>query len=550
MEAADARQGSAPYGKACTNCVKAKCRCVVRDAGTCERCQRLGKNCTPSTTVRTRGSRRTPASKNSALEEKLDDIVSLLRSRANSNHGRTAETLPTPVSSELSPSDDALEDARHLHLTEEELLVFREHHLPCFPLMNVPADVTAAEVQREKPILSLAIKTLTTKVAVKQVALGRNLRELLTQKIMVDGERSLRLLLSLLISIVWSLSFAHGKPFLGTMIGLARPLISDLKLDRGPHSARCPGSNPPHLVDNEETVTQTNAGRRAYIACFALSVVISTTMKYDAMRWSSQLESACCILSAHSEVEGDLILVALARLSKVALEAGDVYRQVSDDPNSTVHPAFSIMPLKCSLHQAKDSLTSEQLQHSSVITYIYAAEAAIYELALLQPTTLLMRYCDHDLKRIEYLTGLLQTCKACTEHFLAFDLDRITAPMMIMFGYCVKLSYCLLTLQNRGWDTALARLTMDPSLVFERAVQHCENTNDLLKLETGQDSIFKQAADTMRATAPRWRVPTEQDTTSLDLDSLASGIDFGVIDLPSLEFSDDFWLTVPGTFGL
>lgn len=37
MEAADARRGSAPYGKACTNCVKAKCRCIVRDAGTCER---------------------------------------------------------------------------------------------------------------------------------------------------------------------------------------------------------------------------------------------------------------------------------------------------------------------------------------------------------------------------------------------------------------------------------------------------------------------------------------------------------------------------------
>lgn len=71
-----------------------------------------------------------------------------------------------------------------------------------------------------------------------------------------------------------SLSFAHGKPFLGAMIGLARPLVSDLRLDRGSNSARCPGSNLPHLVDNsnEENVTQTNAGRRAYITCFALSV--------------------------------------------------------------------------------------------------------------------------------------------------------------------------------------------------------------------------------------------------------------------------------------
>ncbi len=89
-------------------------------------------------------------------------------------------------------------------------------------------------------------------------------------------------------------------------------------------------------------------------------------MKYDAMRWSSQLDSACSILSAHSEVEGDYILVAIARLSKVALEAGDIYRQVSDDSETTVHPAFSIAPLKCSLNQTKGMLTPKQLQHSKI----------------------------------------------------------------------------------------------------------------------------------------------------------------------------------------
>jgi hypothetical protein len=288
-------------------------------------------------------------------------------------------------------------------------------------------------------------------------------------------------------------------------------------------------------------------------------------MKYDAMRWSSQLESACSILHAHSEAEGDQILVALARLAKVALEAGDIYRQVSDDPDTTIHPAFSIAPLKCSLNQTKETLSPEQLQHSkstksisplchltletgTVIAYLHAAEASIYELALLQPPTLLMRYCDHNLKRIEYLTGLLQTCKACTEHFLAFDLSHITAPMMIMFGYSVKLCYCLLTLQMNGWDTAMARLTLDPAVCFERAIQHCESTDAALRLETGEDSMFKQAAETMRATAPQWRVPAGQNDPSLGLEALTSAHDFSLMDLPNLEFSEDFWLNIPCNF--
>lgn len=186
----------------------------------------------------------------------------------------------------------------------------------------------------------------------------------------------------------------------------------------------------------------------------------------------------------------------------------------------------------------------------TVITYIYTAEAAIYELALLQPPTLLMRYCDHNLKRIEYLTGLLQTCKACTEHFLALDLSQLTTPMMIMFGYCVKLSYCLLTLQCKGWDTALARMTMDPAICFERAIVHCENTNNAIKLgnDAGQDSIFKQAAEIMRAAAPQWRVPVERDSTSLGLESLTSNAQFNMDDLPSLEFSEDFWLNAAFNF--
>lgn len=178
----------------------------------------------------------------------------------------------------------------------------------------------------------------------------------------------------------------------------------------------------------------------------------------------------------------------------------------------------------------------------SVITYIYAAETAIYELALLQPPTSLMRYCDHNLKRIEYLTGLLQTCRACTEHFLALDLRHLTAPIMIMFGYSIKLCYCLLTLQMNGWDTAMARMAMDPATCFERAIEHCEQTNTMLRLETGEDSVFKQAAETMRSTAPHWRLPGQRHDPTPGLESFPAGSDFGMAEFSSLEFSEDFWL--------
>lgn len=111
---------SAPYGHACANCAKAKCKCVSRGGGggppgpgtKCERCYRLGRECTPSATVRKRGSTRRSGvngrglllgsvssgssggggggvnshsggdtARTAQLEEKLDDLVSLLRSQ-------------------------------------------------------------------------------------------------------------------------------------------------------------------------------------------------------------------------------------------------------------------------------------------------------------------------------------------------------------------------------------------------------------------------------------------------------------------------------------
>ncbi|KAH7089109.1 hypothetical protein FB567DRAFT_324960 [Paraphoma chrysanthemicola] len=72
----------APYGKSCSQCVRAKCRCMIRSEGACERCVRLNKECVPSSSVRKKSSRKTASSKRTQLEDKLDDIVNLLRTQS------------------------------------------------------------------------------------------------------------------------------------------------------------------------------------------------------------------------------------------------------------------------------------------------------------------------------------------------------------------------------------------------------------------------------------------------------------------------------------
>ncbi|KAG0159270.1 hypothetical protein PDIDSM_6792 [Penicillium digitatum] len=77
MESAQILAGTpAPYGRACINCSRAKCKCIIPATGTgCERCQPLNKECRPAQTIRKRNKQ--PSGSNTAhLEAKLDWIMS------------------------------------------------------------------------------------------------------------------------------------------------------------------------------------------------------------------------------------------------------------------------------------------------------------------------------------------------------------------------------------------------------------------------------------------------------------------------------------------
>ncbi|QSZ31366.1 hypothetical protein DSL72_000931 [Monilinia vaccinii-corymbosi] len=85
------------HGKACVNCARAKVKCVEKNAvdiDACERCHRLGKVCQSITrTKRRKPVKKTTAAKTAELEQKLDDLVSLLTA-ANKAQNTPSSTAP------------------------------------------------------------------------------------------------------------------------------------------------------------------------------------------------------------------------------------------------------------------------------------------------------------------------------------------------------------------------------------------------------------------------------------------------------------------------
>jgi hypothetical protein len=185
------------------------------------RCQRLKKDCLTSTPTRRRSINKSPVSRTARLEQKVDGLVSLLRSQATVNHLHPglSDTLllptqpiqvgiQTPQSTiNVSPSqisDDASDRTIPNTLTEEHLAKFRQSFLPFFPFVYIPAAMSASDLRIQKPFLSLVILSLTTKSASQQLTIFDTIRQIVSEKIVAEHGRSLDFLLGLVCYLAWS----------------------------------------------------------------------------------------------------------------------------------------------------------------------------------------------------------------------------------------------------------------------------------------------------------------------------------------------------------
>jgi hypothetical protein len=97
--------------------------------------------------------------------------------------------------------------------------------------MYLPAETNVDEVQRQRPFLWLNIQAVCERSPSKKSELGTRIRETLATKVLVEGERSIDLLLGLLVFMSWAFYFTRGKPLLGMLSSIAKSLVIDLRLD-------------------------------------------------------------------------------------------------------------------------------------------------------------------------------------------------------------------------------------------------------------------------------------------------------------------------------
>lgn len=235
------------------------------DGRYCYRCHRLGKTCGQSPAARKRRVRAPPAPPqpepqpqpqplaSAQLEEKIDDLVSLLRCQGvgkqcgvtqftpqsmpltqaspSTRNGHTSSDGDNISSSTARGAPDVVLDTTNsvVHIlrpgsprafpssihndisihnvpdstAEEQLNTFRRSFLSTFPFVHIPPTTSAVELRQQKPFLWLVIMSLTTKFVSQQFAMEEVIWHIISRRIVAQQIAELDLLLGLVCFASW-----------------------------------------------------------------------------------------------------------------------------------------------------------------------------------------------------------------------------------------------------------------------------------------------------------------------------------------------------------
>ncbi|KAI1115790.1 hypothetical protein F5Y14DRAFT_104164 [Nemania sp. NC0429] len=619
---------SAAYGQACTNCAKAKCKCILviphpgsgpgrASRPTCERCARLGRECNPSSSVRKRraaGSR--PAAAGSAssagvssgvsaasraanLEQKLEDLVAILKAQATSTPSQASSqsdvaephqqrgndaglrvtttttttttssatdrrsinvsssrtvpggpTVVTPASTASStpsplpaPANDALLSASR---AEETLTFFRQHHLKYFPFIYLPPDMTAAQLQHDRPYLWLNITAICCRSPIKQAALSNQTRAELANRILVTCERHIDMLLGVLCLLGWTMHLCY-KPTMTACMGLAISLVSDLRLDKpsqedDPRILNCFKSQ--DFVRIPFSTVRTNEERRATLACYVFCSSGSAFLRCSWMRWTNHMEDSLKILATNPEWEGDQILVLMVRIQRLADSIHQTQTAWASDADTcgTTKPPVNIYVkyYRQSLQTIRDQLPETLKNNRFASSLIMSAEMMISEMPFShvtcwgyapewrldahgrqQPQSQSQSRHNNnnnnsniDIGRAEASFATLQASKAFFEDFLSLGMSELVGvsfPVLLNFFRAAQILYRLRVVDEGAagscWDDSVDLLAA-LDLVATRYNQIPVLYGFLTERDADGNEVhnfYVKCAKTFSATLPMWR---------------------------------------------
>ncbi|KAI1432279.1 hypothetical protein GGR50DRAFT_620706 [Xylaria sp. CBS 124048] len=510
----------APYGHACTPCSRAKVKCFLRAPGTdCERCHRRGMTCIQSAATRKRKARSPPpagsaaprppaarpVSSASRLEEKLEDLVTLLRFQVVEK--QAAQSTPPSVrpddlvatrnpdvvidtnrnvvhllrpSSTLVGNASILEDVSAYQIAEktadEQLDIFRNVFIPMFPFVHLPKTIRASELRKTRPFLWLVVMALATKSVSQQFLMEDMIWKIISQRIVAEHLVDVDLLLGVVCFASWSHYFKKDKPFMNMLAQLAVSMASELGLHKDVPKRDHPRRN--LTQKGPEQQVRTLEERRSMLAVFHLSSSTWTAYrKVEPLRWTRYLGDCLRILGEFGEAMDHLLIVQIkCQLLTSQLTATE---EESSEDGSKAPSTILATALLNQLEDVQRSLPAPIRSERATQFYLQNARLTIYAYSISRSpsNTVVVSSAEHNtahLRRLKTLEAALATSETWMTSFDEMPLSAwlgITVDVFAQFTQCLVVLFKLATLREKDWDTEDVKRRMDVLEVLDKAVE-------------------------------------------------------------------------------
>jgi hypothetical protein len=229
---------------------------------------------------------------------------------------------------------------------------YTDRMAPHLPGVVFPAGTTAAEIRKTKPVLFLSIMAVSSsELPSVQRTLTKELMQILADKVIVVGEKSLELVQALQVAVMWywppehfeelkfyqlvhiaavmaiDIGLGRKKSVMGGGLGLKKHIPAEW---RQQHFKKHPLPDPTSLE-----------ARRAWLACYFLATNTAMALhRPNLIRWNSFMTECVDILESSPEAAPtDKYFCHLVWTHKLAEEVGIQFDM--DDPSANINIADS-----------------------------------------------------------------------------------------------------------------------------------------------------------------------------------------------------------------
>ncbi|KAK9366602.1 hypothetical protein V1509DRAFT_641574 [Lipomyces kononenkoae] len=379
------------------------------------------------------------------------------------------ETASNPL---CSTDSKFMRDPRSMEDADKYLEDFRTKKLEYFAFLPIHPDTSSEKLRQERPFLWLCIMAISCPSISDQIRLGNGIRQIVSQKVVINGERNLDLLLGIMIFVGWAQYQCHGGPLLTVFTQLALSLLYDLELHKSVVNDSQLASGWGALYSKFAiTTTRTMEHRRAALGCFLLnSITVPSHRKRDRLHWTPYLEECLQNLEEKREYPTDERFAHQIRLQLIADKALPY-------------------PVHNELLEAKSKIPPHLISDMTLVTQI---EVMLDDIVL---SNAIVVCPDVGSFRVEYLSACLNSLKTWFDLFFQYPPSVYTRFSWCTFGqlkYCVFVLGRLSSLEYPAWDTRFVRDTLDISCVLQQLAKNLRQVKNLagLKTDTLVEDVF------------------------------------------------------------